>query len=64
VGKFHFQLLEFDFRFSPFVDLSRYIFPFRKPQVVLKIGKKITVTKLTASITEPVIVNLLRKNTS
>jgi hypothetical protein len=40
VGKFHFQLLEFDFRFSPFSDLLRYIFPFRKPQVVLKIGGK------------------------
>jgi hypothetical protein len=34
-------LLKFDF---PLSDLSRYIFPFRKPQVVLKIEKKITGT--------------------
>jgi hypothetical protein len=31
----------------PFSDLSRYIFPFRKPQVVLKIGKKITALTIT-----------------
>jgi hypothetical protein len=45
VGKFHFQLLAFDFKFSPFSDLLHYIFPFRKPQVVLKIGEKITARK-------------------
>jgi hypothetical protein len=39
LGKLHSQLLVFDF---PFSDLSRNIFPFRKPQVVLKIAKKIT----------------------
>jgi hypothetical protein len=29
--------------YAPFSDLSCYIFPFRKPQVVLKIEKEITV---------------------
>jgi hypothetical protein len=46
VGKFHSQLLEFDFRFSPFSDLLCYIFPFGKSQVVMKIEKRITVTSL------------------
>jgi hypothetical protein len=32
MSKFHSHWLEFDF---PFSDLSSYIFPFRKPQVVL-----------------------------
>jgi hypothetical protein len=39
VSKFHFQLLEFDFRFPPFLIYHAIFFPFRKPQVVLKIGK-------------------------
>jgi hypothetical protein len=42
VGKFHSQMFEFDFRFPPFSDFWCYIFPFRKPQVVFKIGKEIT----------------------
>ena len=35
-------MMLFDFRFSPFLDLLRCIFPFRKTQVVVKISKKIT----------------------
>jgi hypothetical protein len=40
VVKFHSQLFEFDFRFSPFSDLLCHIFPLRNHQVVLEIAKK------------------------
>jgi hypothetical protein len=33
-----------------FSDLSSYIFPFIKPQVVLKIEKKITVTMIIVNL--------------
>jgi hypothetical protein len=50
VCKFHFQLLEYNFRFLS-SDLWRYIFPFRKPpQVVLIIWEKKSLGSLCGTV--------------